>query len=132
MASRKKILLVDDEKDFCFFVKNNLETKKEFQVVTATNGKKGIELARTEKPDLILLDVVMPKMPGSDVAEILSTDTRTKNIPIVFLTGIVTKEEMGFEEPVQVIGGRKFIAKTVGPEKIISFIEEIILEQERV
>ena len=131
MISQKKILLIDDEEDFCFFVKSNLETRKEFRVITAAEGKEGIELARAEKPDLILLDVVMPKMPGNDVAEILSDDARTKHIPIVFLTGIVTKEEMGFEEPVQVIGGRKFIAKTVGPEKIVSCIEEI-LEQGKV
>lgn len=126
MASQKKILLIDDEKDFCFFVKSNLETGGEFQVVTANDGEEGIKLARSEKPDLIFLDVVMSKMTGEDVAEVLSADEDTKQIPVVFLTGIVTKEEMGFEEPVQVIGGRKFIAKTVGPEKIIAYIKEIL------
>ena len=126
MISQKKILLIDDEEDFCFFVKSNLETRKEFRVITAVKGQKGIELARSEKPDLILLDIVMPKMAGSDVAEVLSNDTGTKRIPIVFLTGVVTREEMGFEEPTKRIGGWNFIAKTVGPEKIISCIEEIL------
>ena len=126
MTSQKKILMIDDEEDFCFFVKNNLETRKEFHVITAAGGKKGIELAMSEKPDLILLDLMMPKMTGSDVAEILSNDIRTKQIPVVFLTGVVTKEEMGFEEATKKIGGWNFIAKTVGSEKIISCIEETL------
>ena len=126
MINQKKILLIDDEEDFCFFVKSNLENKKEFRVITATEGKEGIELARSEKPDLILLDIVMPKMAGEDVADILSKDTRTKQIPVVFLTGIVTGEEMGSEKPTKKIGGRNFIAKTVGSKKIISYIEEIL------
>ena len=126
MINQKKILLIDDEEDFCFFVKSNLESRKEFRVITAAEGKEGIELAKREKPDLILLDIVMPEMTGSDVIEILSKDSQTKQIPVVFLTGVVTREEMGPEEPMKRIGGWNFIAKTVGLEKIISFIEEIL------
>lgn len=126
MGRRKKILLVDDEEDFCFFLKNSIEAGKEFQVITATEGEKGIDLARREKPELILLDIIMPEMSGENVAEILSKDTQTKQIPIIFLTGIVTQEEMGFEKSTQAIGGRNFIAKTVGPEKIINCIKEIL------
>jgi len=61
---KKKILLVDDEEDFCFFVKLNLERTGKYQVFTATNGMEGIRLAKQLKPDLIFLDIVMPKMGG--------------------------------------------------------------------
>ncbi|MFH0827526.1 MAG: response regulator, partial [Candidatus Omnitrophota bacterium] len=78
MNNKKKILLIDDEEDFCFFVKKNLENTGEFEVITAPEGKIGIDLAREEKPDAILLDIVMPKMDGTDVAEILVNDPKTK------------------------------------------------------
>ncbi|OQX87156.1 MAG: hypothetical protein B6D55_04195 [Candidatus Omnitrophica bacterium 4484_70.2] len=64
----RKILLVDDEENFCYFVKRNLELTGEFKVFTANNGEEGLEIARKERPDLILLDIFMPGMSGSEVA----------------------------------------------------------------
>ncbi len=125
MTGRKKILLIDDEEDFCFFMKQNLERTSKFQVTTANEGAKGIGLAKKEKPDLILLDIVMPELSGSKVAELLLGDSRTRKIPIIFLTAVVTKEEMG-PGFVREIGGQSFIAKTVGSEKIVTFIKEIL------
>ncbi len=68
MGDRKRILIVDDEEDFCFFVKGNLEHGGQFEVTTANRGEAGIRVARKELPDLILLDILMPDMKGDQVA----------------------------------------------------------------
>jgi CheY-like chemotaxis protein len=124
-TGKKKILLVDDEEDFCFFMKKNLENTNEFQVITVTEGQKGIALARKEMPDLILLDIIMPGISGIDMADTLLNDPETKQIPIIFLTAVVGEGEM-CGEPIAEIGGRNFIAKTVGIKKITAFIKEVL------
>lgn len=95
MVEKKRMLLIDDEKDLCFFLKTNLENTGEFDVLVSNRGDKGIELAQEEKPDLILLDILMPEMSGDEVAEILLDNPATAKIPIIFLTAMVTKEEIG-------------------------------------
>jgi len=125
MPERKKILLIDDEEDFCFFVRQNLECTGEFEVITANRGEEGINLARAKKPDLILLDIVMPRLTGPDVFDILKNDPETKEIPLIFLTAIVTKEEIGVRS-IKKIGRHNFIAKPVVTEKLVSSIRAIL------
>ena len=125
MIERKKILLIDDEEDFCFFIRQNLEQAGEFVVITANCGEEGINLAREKKPDLILLDIVMPKMMGEDVAAALINDPKTKNTPLVFLTAQVTKDEIGVES-IKEIGGHLFIAKPLDTERLVSSIRTIL------
>lgn len=120
----KKILIIDDEDDFCYFVKLNLEQTGKFEVLVATNGAVGINLAKTQQPDLILLDILMPGMNGSEVAEILLNDTATRHIPVVFLTALAKKGEV--EKSKGRIGGREFIAKPVTTEELIFKIESIL------
>jgi len=121
---KKKILLIDDEEDFCYSVKVNLERTKEFEVITATCAEDGIRLARKEQPDLILLDIRMPGMAGDQVATVLSDDLKTKEIPIIFLTAIVLGEiELGTMER---IGGQDFIAKPVETKDLIRCIKKVI------
>ena len=130
MADKKRILLIDDEKDFCSFVKSNLEQTGEFEVAYATDPDTGINIAKKDAPDLIFLDILMPKMEGSKVADILLNDPCTKNIPLIFLTAIVTEEEIGpraFKE----IGGYNFIAKPVTTKKLISCIKMTLEEKEK-
>ena len=124
MAKKKKILVIDDEKDFAHFIKLNLESTNQFEVVTSATGKEGIIQAKTIKPDLILLDIFMPEMDGSMVAECLLDDDSTKNIPIVFLTALVTKRDVGAKGGV--IGGRRVIAKPVTPDELISTINSVL------
>jgi len=131
MIGRKKILLIDDEKNFCFFAKKNLEATGEFEVITANRGEEGINLAREKKPDLILLDIVMPKMMGEDVAAALINDPKTKNIPLVFLTAKITKDEIGVES-IKEIGGHLFISKPVDTERLVSSISAILGSKENV
>ena len=125
MIEMKKILLIDDEEDFCFFVKANLENTKEFEVITTSKAQEGIELAQKEKPDLILLDILMPEMSGSDVAQVLLNNPETKNIPIIFITAIVTKDEIG-PETMKKIGGRNFIAKPITTKELIKAIKKVL------
>ena len=131
MREKKKILLIDDEKNFCFFVKKNLEITGEFEVITSDCGDEGIDLAREKKPDLILLDIVMPKMMGEDVAAVLIKDPKTKNIPLVFLTAQITKDEIGVESTTR-IGGHLFISKPVDTERLVSSIRAILGPKENV
>jgi len=117
------ILAVDDEDSFTFFVKLNLQTYKErpFKVTTANSGTEGMKLAKVARPDLILLDVMMPDMSGAEVAEELRLDARTKNIPIIFVTALVQKDEV--DKEAGQMGGREFIAKPVSKDELISRIE---------
>jgi CheY-like chemotaxis protein len=120
-----KILIIDDEESVGVLVKRNLEHTGEFSVFIAQNGRDGIALAKLEKPDLILLDVVMPEMEGPDVAEALLKEETTKHIPIIFLTAIVTKEDIG-QESMGGIGGRNYIAKPVSTHKLIECIKKVL------
>lgn len=81
----KKILLVDDDKGVVETVKFLLQTEG-YSVLTATNGEEGLDQARKENPDLILLDILMPKVNGYQMALTLSQDPKLKNIPVVLLT----------------------------------------------
>jgi len=123
MGKPVHILVVDDEESFTFFVKLNLQTngRHEFKVTTANCGEEGLKLARTQRPDLILLDIMMPEMCGTEVAEKLLLDSRTKNIPIIFITAVVQKDEVA--EEAGLMCGREFIAKPVSREELISRIE---------
>lgn len=125
MKRKKRILLIEDEEDFSFFLKNNLEKTKTFKVETTTEGNKGVALAKMFKPDLILLDIVMPNVSGADVAEALLADPETRKIPIIFLTAVMTEMEME-DQPIRTIGGRYFIAKTVGSVVLIDTINRFL------
>lgn len=85
MARRKKILIVDDERDLVELIGLNLQ-RNGYEVVTAHDGSTGLELARRQHPDLIVLDVMMPGLSGRDVTLALKGDPDTSNIPILMLT----------------------------------------------
>jgi len=127
VENKKKILLIDDEVDFTFFVKKNLEQTGEFEVIVANDGANGIDLLKEAKPDLILLDIVMPNPSGPDVAEFILHNPQTKQIPLIFLTAVVTKEETGIDL-LKEIGGHNFIAKPVDTQTLISSIKTVLLE----
>jgi DNA-binding response OmpR family regulator len=88
----KKILIIDDEKDFGFFLKQNLELGGKYGVTVATNGKDGIAAAIRQRPDLILLDVIMPQMSGFEVLRTLKETQETTSIPVIMLTAVDTHE----------------------------------------
>ena len=79
----KKILIIDDEKDFCYFAKKNLEAISNYEIIATTKGKKGIQIARKEKPDLILLDIMMPGIDGFEVLKRLREMRKQKIFPLL-------------------------------------------------
>lgn len=93
----KKILIVDDEPGVRKILSLRLEGKG-YAVLTANDGVEAVQLARQENPDLILLDLTMPVMDGSQAAAILRSDEATKHIPIIFLTALVSPGEVFSEE----------------------------------
>jgi CheY-like chemotaxis protein len=103
-------------------IKLNLEQTGRYEVRTENLGRKAIEAAREFRPDLILLDVMMPGMLGSEIAAQLEADPELRAIKFVFLTAMVTKEEAqrSFGE----IGGHTFIAKPISADELCQVIEE--------
>ena len=121
----KKILIVDDEEDFCYFIKLNLEETKHFEVLTAYSGPEGIDMAIRYHPDMILLDIIMPKMMGTEVAEALRNNKATKDIPILFVTAILKRDEVGAKGQKK-IGGNIFLCKPVKLDELIHEIGAMI------
>ncbi len=123
----KKILIVDDEPTIIAFVKKRLEANS-FEVVTASDGKEGVAAAQQEAPDLILMDIMMPNMSGGDAVKSLKIDEKTKNIPVIFLTGVYGKKGEGNEERGINVGGTyyKSIAKPFEADELIDEINKTL------
>ncbi len=88
----KKILLVDDEPEMVEMVKMRLEAHG-YEIITANDGLGGLEKARNENPDLILLDLMLPKMTGYEVCRMLKFDDKYKKIPIIVLSALDQQDE---------------------------------------
>jgi DNA-binding response OmpR family regulator len=90
----KKVLVIDDEEDLTFFLKSNLEMRGEYEVFTAYDGQEGLVAANRHKPDLVILDVMMPKMDGFQVLERLKQQEETLNIPVIMLTAKAKSDDI--------------------------------------
>ena len=88
----KKILIIDDEEDLSFFVKANLELVEGYEVATAISGKEGIRVAASYKPDVILLDIMMPGLDGYETLDKLKSSKKTMAIPVIMLTAKADEE----------------------------------------
>lgn len=119
---KHKILLVDDEPDILELVGYNLQ-KEGYEVETASNGREGIEKARSFKPDLILLDVMMPEMDGMEVCNIIRADRDLAHISIAFLTARNEdySQVAGFDA-----GGDDYIAKPVKPKILMGRVKALL------
>jgi len=119
--TKKKILVVDDEVGMTRMLKRNLEATGRYDVRTENEGAAAITAAREFQPDLVLLDVMMPEISGDEVAARIKEDKKLSNIPIVFLSAIVKKEET--QPTGGNIGGFTFLAKPVKLDDLITCIE---------
>lgn len=117
-----KILVVDDEVYILHILDFSLGAEG-FEVISANNGELGIEKAKQEKPDLIVLDIMMPVLDGYETCRRLKRDAETKDIPVVLLTakGRDLDKRLGFE-----VGAIDYIVKPFSPSRLIERIEEII------
>ena len=120
--SKKRILLVDDEQDMVFAVKMQLEGA-DFEVITAQDGQQALDKARREKPDLIILDIMLPKIDGYKVCRMLKFDEKYKKIPIILFTARVQKsdEQLGFS-----VGADAYITKPFESQIFLTKIRDLL------
>jgi len=121
-VAKQTILIVDDEKDLLDLIEYNLK-KEGFDVLKAENGEEGIAVAKEKNPDLVLLDIMMPKMDGMQAVEEMRKDDQLKNIPIIFLTARSDEktEVEGLNK-----GGDDYITKPISTTKLISRIKAVL------
>jgi DNA-binding response OmpR family regulator len=117
-----KTLVIDDEAPIRLLCRVNLEAEG-IEVLEAPDGSAGLELARSEKPDAILLDVMMPGLDGWSVAERLLADDDTKTIPIIFLTARADLRDRvrGMDA-----GGIDYVTKPFNPVELASLVREVV------
>ena len=122
-----RVLVIDDEAPIRLLCRVNLEAAK-IEVSEAEDGKSGLEVARAERPDVILLDVMMPGMDGWQVFEQLLQDESTAKIPIVFLTA---RAELRDQARGLELGGIDYVTKPFNPLNLAPLIEDLLARVER-
>lgn len=121
---KKRILVVDDDLGFSRMMKLNLERLGAYEIRVENSGSRAVATAREFKPNLILLDVIMPEVDGGDVAAQLKTDALLKDVPVVFITALVSGEENASGGLIR--SGYRFIGKLASEKEILQCIEENI------
>jgi DNA-binding response OmpR family regulator len=118
---KKRILVVDDEPSITRLLKLNLEQAGDYEVATENVSKVALATAEAFRPDLILLDVMMPGRDGGDLAGAFQASPTMKGVPIVFLTAAVTREEVHARHGL--VGGLPFLAKPVNLHEVLGCLE---------
>lgn len=122
--AKKKILIVDDEVSFTRPLRASLERTGKFEVRTEDKGAEAVRAARSFLPDLIVLEVTMPDVGGSEIANRLKNDPLTQSTPILFLTEAVRDHEINSRS--SAVGGYFFLGKPVTTDALIRSIEVIV------
>ncbi len=119
---KKRILIVDDEKDILNVLRFRLEANN-YEVLSASDGQEGLNKARSENPDLIILDLMLPKLDGYKICRILKFDENYKAIPIIIFTASAQKkdEELGME-----MGADAYIAKPFESKILLEKMKELL------
>jgi two-component system alkaline phosphatase synthesis response regulator PhoP len=120
--SKQTILVVDDEQDLLDLIEYNLK-KEGYNVLKAENGIQGLEMAKEHKPNLVLLDIMMPKLDGIQVCEKMRANPDLKPIPVIFLTA--RSDEKTEVEGLD-IGADDFITKPISTTKLLSRIKAVL------
>jgi len=120
--SKATILVIDDEKDLIELVRYNLE-KEHYDVIAATDGPSGLQIARKHAPDLVVLDVMMPGMDGLEVCRSLRTDPRTSGLPLIMLTARAAEADrvVGLE-----LGADDYITKPFSPRELVARVKALL------
>jgi len=119
---KKRILIVEDEPEMVNMLRMRLESLG-YEILVAMDGQEGLKKARTEKPDLIILDLMLPKMDGYKICGLLKADQKHMHIPIIILTARAQDEDrdMGLE-----LGADAYIIKPFEPKNLVSTIKKLI------
>lgn len=120
----KKILIVDDDPDMLALVRTRL-SGRDYALFFASNGEEGIRKAKEGRPDLIIMDVMMPKMSGGDAVRALKADPETQHIPVVFLTAVAASLPEGEEGTRVNVGGQFYpaISKPFDVQRLLTEIQ---------
>ncbi len=118
----KRILVVDDEEDIVKLVKMYLEHHR-YEIITANDGQEGLRKAKAEKPDLIVLDLMLPRMDGYKVCGLLKKDTRYAKTPIILFTAKAQEKDIKLG---QEVGADAYITKPFEPEILLAKIKELL------
>lgn len=126
--ARKRILIIDDEPDFIKMLRARLQIEG-YEVLSAEDGIKGIQVARRERPDLIILDIMMPGLDGHRVCDTLKKSSLTSSIPVIYLTARTssTDETLALEK-----GAKFYVTKPYNPGVLLEMIKSTLLEEEMV
>jgi DNA-binding response OmpR family regulator len=122
MEDRIKILVVDDERMIVAMVKDLLETKQ-YEVLTAYDGEEGLKKARSAQPDLILLDIMLPKLDGFKVCRLLKFDLKYRKIPILLLSARAADVDRDLSAQV---GADAYMVKPFEPQQLLTKISELL------
>ncbi len=118
----KKILIVDDEKDIAQLIAFRLQAHR-YKTILAHDGVDGLAKAKEENPDLVILDVMMPRLNGFEVCRLLKFDAKYKNIPVIFLT---SKKEDVDKAISQEVGADAYVTKPFESNELIETIGKIL------
>jgi two-component system alkaline phosphatase synthesis response regulator PhoP len=119
----RKILVADDEPDVLFMTAFSLRTVGGFEVIEARNGLEALEKAQREQPDLIILDIKMPRMNGYEACRRLKEIESLRDVPVIFLSAKGQRQEI--EEGLSV-GAAEYILKPFAPEELIAKVTEVL------
>ena len=125
MEIKKKILIIDDEEDVITYL-SAFFTDNGFITISAKNGKDGFQKARTEKPDIITLDISMPEESGVKALRDLQTNESTKNTPIIMVTGVAIEMKRFIETRRQVHPPEGYFEKPIDREALLEKIKELL------
>jgi CheY-like chemotaxis protein len=121
-----KVLIIDDNETDLKLLEAKLRQLGFRHLIKAKSGKEGVELAKENLPGLIFLDIIMPKMDGGKVKQYLREDSNTKDIPTIFLSSIISKDEE--KRLKSVSGGHLIIAKPYSTEELMGAIDKALKE----
>ena len=121
--SQKKVLITEDEEVLLRMYSLKF-TNQGFKVVQADNGAKGLELAKKELPDIILMDIIMPQLDGFEVLKELKKDQKTKNIPVIMLSNLGQEEDI---KRGQELGAADYLVKAnMTPMQVVDKVKEVL------
>ena len=120
--AKPKVLVIDDEYPCVLLIETNLKLSG-YEVSSAINGSQGLEKAKSEQPNLIILDVNLPDIKGWEVYETLKQQTETKHIPVIFVTGYAQDTAIikGLD-----MGAVKYVTKPFDPVELVKTVKELL------
>lgn len=119
---RRKILLVDDEPELLEMLKLRLEANN-FEVLTASDGHAALGIVRRTRPDIVILDIMLPKLDGFKVCRLFKFDARYKSIPVILLTARVRESD---RKTASEVGADAFITKPFEPQALLANINDLL------